>query len=185
MHKLSLILALIGLMSSSATFALENEKGRFAVKGGIGKASVTWLGPLRISNFKLGIGGEYWFNQNWALGADIGLGGEGYGKIIGTTSLSMLNLKTGDTIVNPGISGTYALSPLGHFTLYSGLRVGFPMRTGLGAAFSIAPSLGALVAINDWAALDLSLGANVVANFRLSYLATTLSLGSVGFRIFI
>lgn len=163
----------------------KTSRGKFAIKGGIAAASITWLGPVTTANFKFGVGGEYWFNNNWALGADLGMGSEGYGKVIGTTSLSMVNLKTGGFILDPGITGTFAFDPLKHFRFYLALRLGFPLRSAYRGAGSLSPTFGTLISINDYVALDLAASCSVVADFKGTYLATILNLGFIGFRVFI
>jgi hypothetical protein len=183
--KRLLLLFLLIVFSTSVVGQVDSEEGRIAVKGGIANASIAWLGPILSATFKLSAGGEYWFNKNWALGFDFGMGGEGYGKVIGTTSHSLVNLKTGDFILDPGISGTYAFDPMGHFRLYGALRLGFPFYSGYPAAISIGPSFGTLIALNDWAFLDVGASISVVATFKFNYLATVLSLGSIGFRVLI
>lgn len=181
--KRLLLIVLFAHLSLNAEFA--NDEGRFALKGGIANASVAWLGPIKVATFKFAAGSEYWFNQNIALGADIGMGSEGYGKVIGTTSHSLVNLKTGDFILDPGVTGTFALSPLAHFRPYTAFRIGFPLYSGYPGGLSLSPGIGTLIAINNWVALDLAVTCNVVATFKFNYLATVLSFGSIGFRVFI
>lgn len=174
---------LLGAQEINAS--LKNEDGRFALYGGVGNASIAWLGPISVANFKLGAAAEYWFNKNFSLGIDMGMGSEGYGKVIGTTSQSMVNLETGAFILDPGIRTTGALDPMGHFTLYANFRLGFPLRSAYSGAFSLGPGVGTLIAINEWVALDLAANLNMVANFKFTYLATIFTVGSVGFRVFI
>jgi hypothetical protein len=163
---------------------LKNEAGNFSLRGGLAKGTVTWLGPVTTAMFKVGAGVDYWFNKNFALSADLGLGSEGYGKVIGTTSESMVNLKTGYFIIDPGITATFALDSIKHFTPYANIRLGFPLLTGYSGAFSLGPGIGTLITITDWVALDLLANVNVVANFKFTYLATIFSIGSIGFRVF-
>jgi hypothetical protein len=179
------ILLLVSLLLAQGLLAKDDQRGRFALKGGVANVSVAWLGPITSATLKFGAGGEYWFNNNVALGVDVGMGGEGYGKIIGTTSQTLVNLKTGNFILDPGLTSTFALDPLGHFRLYGALRLGFPFYSGYPGAISCGPALGTLIAINDWIALDLAASVTVAANFKLNYLATVMSIGSFGFRIFI
>src|SRR6266446_600287 len=99
-----LTILLSSIFSLGALSGLKNENGRFAVTGGFASSTITWLGPITTAAIKIGVGGEYWFSNNFALGADLGLGSEGYGKVIGTTSLSLVNLKTGNFLLDPGIT---------------------------------------------------------------------------------
>jgi len=178
-------LFLISCLSTSLHANENQNNGRWALTGGFGAASITWLGPVTTASFKIGAGAEYWFTQNWALGADLGMGSEGYGKVIGTTSQSMINLKTGAFLFDPGATGTFALDPMRHFRLYSALRLGFPIRSGFPGAASLGLTLGTLIEINQYVALDLAANVSAVVNFKGTYLATILTLGSIGFRVFI
>lgn len=185
MKKIFCLLLLVSVLSFNVQAKEEQDRAKWGLTGGFGAASLTWLGPAMIANFKIGAGAEYWWNKNWALGFDLGMGSEGYGKVIGTTSQSIINLKTGDFILDPGITGTFAFDPMGHFRLYTALRLGFPLRSGFPGAFSLGPTFGTLITINKHVALDLAANVSLVANFKFTYLATILSLGSIGFRIFI
>lgn len=178
------LLVLMFLGATTSLFAQDGDR-QFALKGGIANASVAWLGPITTASLKFGAGAEYWFNKNVALGIDIGMGGEGYGKVIGTTSQSLVNLKTGAFIVDPGLTAEFALNPMAHFRPYSSIRLGFPLYSGYSGAFSLGPALGTLIRINDWAALDVAMSFSAVANFKFNYLATVFSVGAIGFRVFI
>ena len=180
------VLLMIMLWQTIAVFANDTEAtSKLALKGGIANASVAWLGPITAASIKIAFGGEYWFNNNIAVGVDVGMGGEGYGKSIGVTSHSLVNLKTGGFILDPGVSGTFALNRMNQFALYGGLRLGFPLYSGYPGAVSLGPALGTLIFFNDWIALDLAASCNVVATFKFNYLATVLTIGSIGFRLFI
>lgn len=181
----SLLLFFTCSLAHSLPAIEEHDKHQWALTGGFGAASVTWLGSVTTANFKIGAGAEYWFNKNIALGFDLGMGSEGYGKVIGTTSQSLINLKNGAFILDPGITATFALNPMGHFRLYSGLRLGFPLRSGYPGAFSLGPAVGTLITINKHVSLDLAANFSAVLNFRATYLATILTIGSIGFRIFL
>ena len=72
MRKTILFTAFTLLLFSNVTSAFPAKEGQIAIKGGIGHGTISWLGPLTTANFKLAAGGEYWFNQNWALGLKLG-----------------------------------------------------------------------------------------------------------------
>lgn len=169
----------------SKIYALDIQKHPISINGTLTNISMSFVGPLTLINLKMAIGGQYWFNEYFSLGADIGMGSEGYGKAIGVTSNSIINLKNGSMIIDPGLTITAALKQIKNLTFYFPLRIGTPIISDYPMGISLGTGIGMLVALNEYVALDINTIATVTTNFSFNYLATILSIGSIGVKIFI
>lgn len=184
MFKLKHLFLLVVIFFASLSFA-EYRKGSVSLRGGLAQANLAIIGKadLVLAYLKVSAGADYWLNSHFALGGDIGMGGEGYSKAIGITNNSILNLKTGSFYLDPGFVVTGKLDPKQNFVPYGSFRLGLPMISGKNIGFSVMPRVGTLVYFNKWAALDLAFDISFVANFKFNYMATIFSLGSIGLRI--
>lgn len=179
------MLPLLLCFFATTLFADIQKNHRLSVRGGIASSSVAFVGPVVTANLKLSFGADYWFNEHWFLGGDIGLGGEGFGKAIGVTQASVINLKNGAFLFDPGVSGGYAFYPWKRVGLYPSMRLGVPLRSGYPGALSLGAGFGSLIELTDSVDLDVALNCSVTANFKFNYLATILSIGSLGFRVYL
>jgi hypothetical protein len=172
----------IGFFSLTSLATLQNNRN-FAITGAI--AQIQW-GKHRLGKPELSInvtsGFEYWFNQHFALGADVGMGREGYKQSefekkfqAGYEGRDSVNF-----VLTPGISVTGALSPLSVFVPYLDTRVGIALGIDIPPHLSIVPSLGTLIVLNEHVALDICARLHYRPNQSIGF-----TLGAVGLRVFL
>lgn len=103
-----IIFSMVFVISCSAAAGLANKKNNVALTGTLAVASFGKFKDYVYSKIKVSSGAEYWFNQYFALGLDLGLGrGALYDEFKFSKDLST------SLSMSYGITLTGALNPVG------------------------------------------------------------------------